>query len=223
MAPIPARRERAALADLFQAVGPDHPTLCGDWTTRDLAAHLVVRERRPDAFAGIVAGRYDSTLATRLEDHHSDVVTRAATRDWADLVAAVRAGPPTWSPLSRAERDRDLNTTEFFIHHEDVRRATPGWEPRELDDDLEHDLDRVIAGYARRLGSIAPDGLMLLPTGRPPIVARRRLPMVEVHGPIGEIALFLYGRTEQARVTIRVPDDAPADLADNLRNAPWGV
>ena len=47
-----ASRERAALVTTMRAVGPDAPTLCGDWTTRDLAAHLVLRERRPDAAPG---------------------------------------------------------------------------------------------------------------------------------------------------------------------------
>ena len=28
--------------------------------------------------------------------------------------------------------DRMVNTGEFFIHHEDVRRGTPGWAPRDL-------------------------------------------------------------------------------------------
>ncbi len=51
-----ARRERLALCDLFLEVGPDAPTLCGDWTARDLAAHLVMRERRPDGAIGIVLG-----------------------------------------------------------------------------------------------------------------------------------------------------------------------
>lgn len=223
MTPIPAQRERAALADLFQSVGPDHPTLCGSWTTRELAAHLVARERRPDAFAGILAGRFDGTLAARLEDHHGDVVARGAERDWADLVADVRAGPPRWSPLSSPERDRAMNTTEFFVHHEDVRRATPGWEPRKLDEDLEDDLDAVLDERARQMGAVAPDGLVLFPTTRPPILARRALPMVEVHGPVGELTLFLFGRTEQARVSVRVPDGAAPDAADRLLAAPWGV
>jgi uncharacterized protein (TIGR03083 family) len=48
-APTLARAERAALCDLFDEVGPDAPTLCAGWTTRDLAAHLVIRERRADA------------------------------------------------------------------------------------------------------------------------------------------------------------------------------
>src|SRR4051812_32989801 len=46
--------ERAALADLMAALGPDAPTLCTGWTTRDLAAHLIVRATRPDAAAGIM-------------------------------------------------------------------------------------------------------------------------------------------------------------------------
>src|SRR6476646_3889522 len=48
-----AHGERLALADLFAEVGPDAPTLCGDWTTRDLVAHLTSRERRADALPGL--------------------------------------------------------------------------------------------------------------------------------------------------------------------------
>jgi uncharacterized protein (TIGR03083 family) len=40
-----AKRERVLFADLLARVGPDEPTLCAGWTTRDLAAHIVVRER----------------------------------------------------------------------------------------------------------------------------------------------------------------------------------
>ena len=45
--------ERAEMCDLFASVGPDAPTLCEGWNTSDLLAHLLVRERRPDAAAGI--------------------------------------------------------------------------------------------------------------------------------------------------------------------------
>ena len=41
--------ERQLLADLFLEVGPEAPTLCAGWTTTDLAAHLWVREHRPEA------------------------------------------------------------------------------------------------------------------------------------------------------------------------------
>ena len=42
-----AQDERAALAALLHETGPDGPTLCEGWQTRDLVAHLVLRERRP--------------------------------------------------------------------------------------------------------------------------------------------------------------------------------
>ena len=46
--------ERSALADTLEQIGPNQPTLCTGWRTQDLLAHLVVRERRPDAAAGIL-------------------------------------------------------------------------------------------------------------------------------------------------------------------------
>ena len=49
-----AQRERAALVQTMTATGPDAPTLCEGWTTKDLAAHLVIRERRLDATPGIM-------------------------------------------------------------------------------------------------------------------------------------------------------------------------
>lgn len=58
-----AQRERLLLADLLERSGPDAPTLCDGWRTRDLAAHVVVRERRSDAAAGQVIPK----LADRLE------------------------------------------------------------------------------------------------------------------------------------------------------------
>ena len=42
-----AHTERAALADLFAALGPDQPTLCEGWDTQDLLIHLLIRERSP--------------------------------------------------------------------------------------------------------------------------------------------------------------------------------
>jgi hypothetical protein len=36
--------ERAPLCDLLDELGPQAPTLLDRWTTRDLAAHLVLRE-----------------------------------------------------------------------------------------------------------------------------------------------------------------------------------
>ena len=81
-----ARAERHALCDLFIEVGPDAPTLCAGWTTRDLAAHLIVRETRPDAAAGI--------LVPRLATYGDKVRRKVMDRDWRSIVDTVRSGPP---------------------------------------------------------------------------------------------------------------------------------
>jgi uncharacterized protein (TIGR03085 family) len=85
-----AQRERAALVETLRAVGPDAPTLCEGWTTRDLAAHLVVRERRPDALPGLLFGPLASYTA-RLQNQ----LTTSTT--WLDLVEMFASGPPMLS------------------------------------------------------------------------------------------------------------------------------
>jgi hypothetical protein len=46
--------ERKQLADLFDELGPNAPTLLDPWTTRDLASHLVLREHDYLAAPGLV-------------------------------------------------------------------------------------------------------------------------------------------------------------------------
>src|SRR3954470_15188156 len=118
-----ARAERRQLADLLQEVGPDQATLCAGWTTRDLAAHLVVRERRPDAMIG--------ALIPPLAGHGEHVRLAKAAQPYSEILQEVRT-PPWWSPVSNPLVDRLTNTVEFFIHHEDVRRAAAGFTPRQL-------------------------------------------------------------------------------------------
>ena len=58
-----AQIERQELCDLFESVGPDHPTLCEGWTAADLAAHLVLRENSLKAFGLVVPGYLAKKLA----------------------------------------------------------------------------------------------------------------------------------------------------------------
>src|SRR3954464_10979654 len=104
----PSRAERDALCDLFVLLGPEAPTLCEGWNGRDLAAHLVVRERRPDAALGLVVRR----LAGRMER----VMANEAKRPWIDLLRRVRSGPPRFSPMSIGPVEQRVNTTEYFVH-----------------------------------------------------------------------------------------------------------
>ena len=101
-----AQHERAALVDTMRGVGPDAPTLCGDWTTRDLAAHLVVREGRLDAAPGITI----PFLADYTDKVQNQV---AAVSDWDELLdkIAVRAAAAVTvqAPRRSCQRGRDVH------------------------------------------------------------------------------------------------------------------
>lgn len=200
-----AQAERQALCDLLVELGPDAPTLCEGWTTADLAAHLVVRERRPDSGPGIVW----PALAS-----YTDRVRRAE-RDrssFEDLVATVRKGPPL---LLRAF-DGAMNTVEFFIHLEDVRRAQPEWEPRSLSAALDDALwARVGAGgMAKRVGA----RVELASPGRDSKEAGSGQRLV-VRGPPGELTLFAAGRQAASRVEVT----GDPELVERLRTARLGI
>lgn len=200
---IPARRERAALCELFLELGPDQPTLCGDWTTRDLAAHLVVRERRPDAAIGIVV--------SKVAGYTEKVQAGVADSDWSELVDTVRSGPPFWSPTKIAKVDELANTGEFFVHHEDVRRGQPTWEPRILDVDLVEALYGILDKMGKRMVAKSPVGIVLEPDDdHAPITVKRAEPSVTVRGPVGELVMFVYGRQAHAAVELFGDDDSVA-------------
>lgn len=118
-----SHRERLALADLLLSKGPDAPTLCEGWNTRDLAVHLVLRESRPDAMAGMFLPVFAG--------HLKKVSEQLAATPYEELVQRYRQGPPLWSPLKPV--DRVANIMENFVHLEDVRRAGGGEQgPRPL-------------------------------------------------------------------------------------------
>ena len=181
-----ARDERSALSELFEEVGPDAPTLCGGWLTRDLAAHLVVRERRPDAAAGILIGP--------LAGYTERVQKGYAAKPWRELVELVRTGPPTLSPFSLPGVDEAANGTEFFVHHEDVRRGGPGWEPRPADPKRDEAVWRNVAKVARLNYRRSPVGVELRRPDGAAITAKRGPSTVTLTGEPGELLLHAFGR-----------------------------
>jgi uncharacterized protein (TIGR03085 family) len=205
-----AQSERQLLADLLLAVGPDAPTLCEGWTARDLAAHLVMRERRPDAAAGIVIGP--------LRGHSERVRTSLAARPYPELVGMVRAAP-WWSPVSNPLADAAANTMEFFIHHEDVRRGRPGWRPRELPREQQEALWLRAKGVARLALRRVRAAVRVQAPGYGETKAGSGGDQVRLVGAPGELAIFLSGRQRAARVQV----DAPPELAAFLRSAKLGV
>jgi uncharacterized protein (TIGR03085 family) len=202
--------ERRLLADLLLAVGPDAPTLCEGWTARDLAAHLVMRDRRPDAAAGIVVGP--------LRGHAERVRASLAARPYPELVGMVRAAP-WWSPVGNPLADATLNTLEFFIHHEDVRRGRPGWRPRELPREQQEALWRRAKVTARLALRRVRAAVRIQAPGYGETTAGTGGQRVRLVGAPGELAIFLSGRQRAARVQV----DAPPELAAFLRTAKLGV
>src|SRR6266699_1884879 len=172
--------ERAQLSDLLDELGPEAPTLLAPWTTRDMAAHLVLRERDPLADPGLV------------------------------LPGACRSG---W-----VRRLPSLN--EFFVHHEDVRRAN-GRGPRTnepaMDEALWRNVSRAPWYLARRLRGA---GLELQWAGTAQTVrARRGEPTARVAGPPGELLLYLFGRQGAAHVEV----SGPAAAVQAVRHARFGM
>jgi uncharacterized protein (TIGR03085 family) len=185
------------------AAGPDAPTLCGRWTVRDLAAHLVVRERRPDASAGVVI--------KPLAGYLSSVQARAAGRPFTELLEQIRTGPPWWSPLRPV--DAVANLTEMFVHHEDVRRGEPGWEPRELAAEDEARLWRSLRPMARMAYRKAPVSVVLATPRGERVTAHRaaaRSLEVVLTGPPSELLLHAFGRNAVRLEATGSPEDVQA-------------
>lgn len=191
-------RERAELCARLSALGPDAPTLCGDWTTADLAAHLVARERNPLSGPGIVVGG----PFERLTDWAMD---RERRRDYDELVDRVRTGPPLvpWGlPVLRSI----LNLNEFFVHHEDVRRANgegPRTDRPELDDALRPLVRRMAAVQLWRgkvdVELVDDDGRRLAKRGTAP---------PRIVGRPAEILLWLNGRSSVADLAFEGDEEA---------------
>jgi uncharacterized protein (TIGR03085 family) len=200
-----AHADRLALCDLLDQLGPDTPTLCERWNNRDLTAHLVARDRRPDSIPGLVVPALAGwSERVRLGEHR---------RPYDQLVAALRSGPPAWSPLRVPAADRAGNTHEFFVHLEDVRRAQPAWEPRALDPQAEADLWRVLGWFAARAFRGAPVGIVLRRPDGETHRAKKGTPEVTLTGPPGELLLYAFGRRDHARVDLNGAPEATAQVA----------
>lgn len=206
-----AKRERLLLADLLEAAGPDAPTLCEGWLTRDLAAHVVIRERRPDAAGGAVL----AVLRNRLERVRAEYLAKP----YEELIQLIRTGPPRMSPFGVKQIDEVANTVEFYVHAEDVRRAQPDWAPRELDSVFANTLWSRLEKGARMMGRKSPVGLVLRRPDGQTAVAHRGTPVVTVTGEPGELLLFAFGRQTAADVQL----DGDKDAIARLQEANLGV
>ncbi len=186
-------RERRELCDLLEELGPEAPTLCEGWTTIDLAAHLVLRERDLRAVPGILLG-------DRFERSLERLTARALERGFVALVDQVRNGPP-FGPMALPGIRTLTNLNEYAVHHEDVRRAN-GMEPR-LD---RAELQDVLWALQRRTARLAlrrvRGACVVLARPNGDRVSVGDGPEVVVTGEPLEVVLYVLGRRSAARVDV---------------------
>jgi len=183
-------REREELCDLLIELGPDAPTLCEGWDTIDLAAHLVLREH--------FARGTDERMATE------------KAKGLPMLIDRLRGGPPP-VPWRIPGLRTFMNGLEYFIHHEDVRRAN-GLGRRTDRPDLDALAWRMSGFLGRRAArQIRPYGLELRPPSGDP---RRFGPPggAVLQGEPTELLLYLSGRRDAAEVQLTGDADAVAAL-----------
>jgi uncharacterized protein (TIGR03085 family) len=199
-------QERLELCDLFDELGPSVPTLLDGWTAHDLAAHLVLREH--DLVAGpclVLPGPFERFAEGRRAG-------LAGRRDFSWLVARIRSGPPVG--FFRIGWVRGLaNLNEFFVHHEDVRRAN-GRGPRGVTPAMDAALWRNVRRGGRYLSRrLRGCGLELewAGTGKR-MTVRPGSPTARLSGPPGELLLYAFGRQAAAQVEVSGPPQAVAAL-----------
>jgi uncharacterized protein (TIGR03085 family) len=209
--PTHSAAERAALVEAMRAAGPDAATLCTGWTVRDLAAHLVIRERRPDAAAGIVL--------PPLRGWGDHVRRSYAGRPFDELLDLIAGGPPITSGFALPGVDARLNLVEHFVHCEDVRRAAPGWTPRELPEARQRAFARMLSERAKYFLRHSPVGVRLLDADGKELVTVGGDPTVTLTGAPAELVLYAFGRTDHAQVALA----GPAEDIDRFRTLRLGV
>ena len=192
--------ERRHLAALLRRVGPDAPTLCEGWVTRDLAVHLIERDSRPDLIAGTVLPKIP-VLSKRAQE--ADAQLRR--QDWGELVSKVEK-PALYSPARLGPLDKRMNTAEFFVHHEDVRRAQETWHRRQLLQEEERDLWSALKLMGKALLRPEQDSVLLVANGYGSVTGgKAKTTTVRiVRGTPSELLLWAFGRREQAEVAITV-------------------
>ena len=205
-----AAHERAALADALTELGPDAPTLCGGWTTKDMAAHVYIRERRPDAALGV--------LPLGPLSKYTDRVMASALRSlgYDEIVRRFRTVPPV---LRVGPLDELMNSVEYFIHTEDVRRPN-GLPARELPAEFERLLWSRLSKQGRLSFRRVNARVRLVPTigGGDPVEFGKG-ETVTVSGLPSELMLLAFNRKADANVDY---DGSPSAIAA-LKDARLGL
>jgi uncharacterized protein (TIGR03085 family) len=175
-----------------------------------MAAHLVTRERVPKAGPGLVLPPLHGVT------ERAERATKQA-HTFAELVEIFRSGPPWWNPMGVGVVEELLNLVEFFVHHEDVRRASPELPRREPGPDVRGRLWPAVRPIGRMAMRRAPVGVVAERTDAPGrVTLRRGSPEVVIIGTPEDLLLYVYGRRAATRVELR----GDAEAIDAYRRSP---
>jgi len=132
-------------------------------------------------------------VTTKGRLHRSTDALQARTRErpYSEIVGALRRGAPLRTPVL----GEAVDLHEFFVHHEDVRRAVDDAQPRALDPSLEAALWRLVPLLARFLTRrVKGIGITLIASDHQRRRVRKGARELHVHGRASELFLWLYGR-----------------------------
>jgi uncharacterized protein (TIGR03085 family) len=199
-----ADSERRAVVDALRSAGPDAPVVPDGWRTADLAAHLYVREHRPDAALGVVLPGPFAAYTGRVMGS----ALRVAGYD--ALLDRIAAGAPwLWRPL-----DTFVNVVEFFVHTEDVWRADPSRPRRDLPEGLQPVLWSRLRAESRLLLRRVSGVRLRLESSLGGSIETGHGPAVTVRGTPGELMLYAFDRRSVADVELTGDAAAVGRLAD---------
>ncbi|MGH2347009.1 MAG: maleylpyruvate isomerase family mycothiol-dependent enzyme [Chloroflexota bacterium] len=216
-------RERLELCDLLAGLSDEEwsaASLDAGWTVEDVAAHIVVRERRSlDMVRALL-------FKGKFGPDQDELLKREKRLGRPALVAALRTMPPLFFRLPGPAALGNL--AEAFIHHEDIRRGALD-RPRPIPLDLQRALWTTLPFFSGRgLRRVPVKGTLAIVwpdhDRRTASVGGRRRPDSDgadavLSGEPGELLLWLSGRKTVARVRL---DGVPA-LVAALREAPMRV
>jgi len=136
--------ERRRIADLLESLTPeqlDVPSLCGDWTVKHVAGHLLAAiDTRPAALLPLIL-----RSGLRIHRANSRLAVLSADRPTADMVAAFRANAE--NPFKPPVVGYPGQLTDLQVHGQDMRR--PLGLPHGLRlDRLRTSLDFLVGGRA---------------------------------------------------------------------------
>ncbi len=185
--------QRDEFCRVLTMVQPDSPTLCAGWTAFDLAAHVWLLNHGPLSWPGLFLPPF-AWLTTR-------EMSRVKERfSYARLIEEIRTGPASLRCMPTDSREDYRHALgEYFIHTEDVRR--PNRMPRQdISTDLAEALWKRLRVAARLLHPLASWEFQTPQGGRSRI--GRRTPSKRITGEPAELLLWVYGRTDTARVSV---------------------